>query len=166
MAIPAKRFDRRIVEFLTATESNALINAPDQSRWEGRRDRTILALAIQTGLRGSELTGLSSGDITLGAQPSLTCQGRGRRQRSVPLAANIEALVHAWIKERGGACSDPFFPTRSGRRLSRDAIAQRVQTHTTTAATSRPSLTDARCTPTCSVIPVRCRSCRPLSTPP
>ena len=140
LAIPAKRFDRRIVEFLTATEADALINAPDQSRWEGRRDRTLLALAIQTGLRVSELTGLNIADITLGPDPSLTCQGKGRRQRSVPLAANIEALLHAWIRERGGTRTDPLFPTRTGRRLSRDAIAQRVQTHAATAATSCPSL--------------------------
>jgi len=140
LAIPAKRFDKRIVEFLTAAEADALINAPDQSRWEGRRDKTMLALAIQTGLRVSELTGLNIGDITLGPEPSLTCQGKGRRQRAVPLAANIAALLHAWIRERGGTRTDPLFATRSGRRLSRDAIAQRVQTHALTAALSCPSL--------------------------
>ncbi|MCW5622700.1 MAG: tyrosine-type recombinase/integrase [Burkholderiales bacterium] len=121
-------------------EADALINAPDQSRWEGRRDKTMLALAIQTGLRVSELTGLNIGDITLGPEPSLTCQGKGRRQRAVPLAANIAALLHAWIRERGGTRTDPLFATRSGRRLSRDAIAQRVHTHALTAALSCPSL--------------------------
>lgn len=140
LAIPAKRFDRRLIEFLTGPEADALINAPDQSRWEGRRDKTMLALAIQTGLRVSELTGLNIADITLGPEPSLTCQGKGRRQRAVPLATNIEALLHAWIKERGGNRTDPLFPTRTGRRLSRDAVAQRVQTHAATAAQACPSL--------------------------
>jgi len=140
LAIPAKRYDRRVVEFLTAAEADALVNAPDPARWEGRRDRALLALALQTGLRVSELTGLNIADITLGAQPSLTCQGKGRRRRSVPLAANIEALLHAWIRERGGTRTDPLFPTRTGRRLSRDAIAQRVHTHAATAARTCPSL--------------------------
>ena len=139
LAIPAKRFDRRIVEFLTAAEADALVNAPDRSRWEGRRDRTLLALALQTGLRVSELTGLTIADITLGAEPSLTCRGKGRRHRAVPLAANVEALLRAWIRERGGTGPDPLFPTRTGRRLSRDAVAQRVQTHAATAARTCPS---------------------------
>ena len=141
LAIPAKRFDKRIVEFLTGPEADALINAPDQSRWEGRRDRALLALALQTGLRVSELTGLNIGDITLGHEPSLTCLGKGRRQRSVPLAANIETILHGWIRERAGTGIDPLFSTRTGRRLSRDAIAQRVQTHAIAAARSCPSLT-------------------------
>jgi site-specific recombinase XerD len=140
LAIPPKRFDKRIVEFLTAAEADALIHAPDQSRWEGRRDHALISLAIQTGLRVSELTGLNLGDVTLGEQPSLTCQGKGRRQRCVPLSPPVEALLRAWMRERGGGRTDPLFPTRTGRRLSRDAVALRVDTHAETAARTCPSL--------------------------
>jgi integrase len=84
LTIPPKRFDKRIVTFLTAPEVDALIAAPDQSRWEGRRDRALMLLAIQTGLRVSELTGLNCGDVTLGAGANVTCEGQGELHGEVP----------------------------------------------------------------------------------
>ena len=85
LAIPPKRFDKRIVTFLTAVEVDALVAAPDQARWEGRRDRVLMLLAIQTGLRVSELTGLNCNDVTLGTGANVRCEGKGRKQRAVPL---------------------------------------------------------------------------------
>ena len=140
LAIPPKRFDKRIVTFLSPLEVDALIAAPDQTRWEGRRDRALMLLAIQTGLRVSELTGLNCGDLTLGVGANVCCQGKGRRQRAVPLTPQAEAVLRAWSTERGGLRADPLFPTRGGRRLSRDAVALRVRTHAVTAATRCPSL--------------------------
>jgi site-specific recombinase XerD len=147
LAIPPKRFDKRIITFLTAAEVDALVAAPDQSRWEGRRDRVLLLLAIQTGLRVSELTNLNCNDITLGTGANVRCEGKGRKQRAVPLTAAVATMLHAWLRERAGRPSDPLFPTRTGRRLSRDAVALRVTTHATTAAHSCPSLTDKRVHP-------------------
>jgi site-specific recombinase XerD len=140
LAIPPKRFDKRIVTFLTPPEVDALIAAPDPSRWEGRRDRALMLLAIQTGLRVSELTGLNCGDLTLGVGANVCCEGKGRKQRAVPLNGPVEALLRAWLTERAGLPSDPLFPTRTGRRLSRDAVALRVSTHAAIAATRCPSL--------------------------
>ncbi len=140
LAIPPKRFDKRIMTFLTPIEVDALIAAPDQSQWEGRRDRALMLLAIQTGLRVSELTGLNCGDLTLGNGANVCCQGKGRKQRAVPLTAPVEAVLRAWMTERGGLRADPLFPTRGGRRLSRDAVALRVRTHAETAVTRCPSL--------------------------
>ncbi|WP_245839892.1 tyrosine-type recombinase/integrase [Mycobacterium aquaticum] len=88
LAIPAKRFDTQLVSFLTATERNALIAAPDRNRWEGRRDRALLVLALQTGLRVSELTGLNCGDITFGDGANVQCLGKGRKHRAVPLTTS------------------------------------------------------------------------------
>jgi len=99
LAIPPKRFDKRIVTFLTATEVDALLAAPDQARWEGRRDRALMLLAIQVGLRVSELTSLNCSDITLGTGASVHCEGKGRKQRAVPLR----------VSRRGG---QPMSPTR------------------------------------------------------
>jgi site-specific recombinase XerD len=147
LAIPPKRFDRRIVAFLTPPEIDALIAAPDQSRWEGRRDRVMLLLAIQTGLRVSELTGLNCGDVTLGIGANVRCEGKGRRQRAVPLTEPVVALLSAWLSERAGQLADPLFPTRTGRRLSRDAVALRVRTHSATAAQRCPSLLGKRVHP-------------------
>ena len=137
LAIPPKRYDKRIVTFLTPPEVDALVAAPNESRWEGRRDRVLLLLAIQTGLRVSELTGLNCGDVTLGAGASIRCEGKGRKQRAVPLTGPVEALLRVWLTERAGRPGDPLFPTRTGQRLSRDAIALR-------APTPRPRPGDAR----------------------
>jgi len=147
LAIPPKRFDKRIVTFLSPFEVDALIAAPDQSRWEGRRDRALMLLAIQTGLRVSELTGLNCSDVTLGTGANVRCEGKGRKQRAVPLTTAVAALLQVWLHERAGRPSDPLFPTRTGRRLSRDAVALRVSTHAATAATGCPSLTDKRIHP-------------------
>jgi len=147
LAIPPKRFDKRIVTFLNPAEVDALLAAPDQRRWEGRRDRALLLLAIQTGLRVSELTGLNSNDVTLGPGANVRCEGKGRKQRAVPLTTQVAALLQAWLRERAGRPSDPLFPTRTGRRLSRDAVALRVSTHAATAAQRCPSLTGKRIHP-------------------
>lgn len=147
LAIPPKRFDKRIVTFLTPPEVDALIAAPDQCRWEGRRDRVLMLLAIQTGLRVSELIGLNCGDVTLGIGANVRCEGKGRKQRAVPLTGPVEALLGVWLTERAGQPGDPLFPTRTGRRLSRDAIALRVSTHAATAAQRCPSLRGKRIHP-------------------
>lgn len=144
LAIPPKRFDKRVVTFLTPIEVDALIAAPDQSRWEGRRDRVRMMLALQTGLRVSELTGLDCRDVTLGTGANVRCEGKGRKQRAIPLTSAVEALMRAWLAERVGLPEDPLFPTRTGRRLSRDAVALRLKTHTATAAQRCPSLLGKR----------------------
>lgn len=138
--IPPKRHDKRAVSFLAAGEVDALLDAPDQSRWEGRRDRAMMALAVQTGLRVSEITSLNCGDVTFGEGAAVRCEGKGRKQRAVPLSRPIQLLLRHWLDERSGRPGDPLFPTRTGRRLSRDAIAKRVGTHAATAADRCPSL--------------------------
>jgi site-specific recombinase XerD len=100
----------------------------------------MLLLAFQTGLRVSELTGLNCGDVTLGTGANVRCEGKGRKQRAVPLNKSVEALLKPWLTERAGHLEDPLFPTRTGRRLSRDAVALRVSTHAATAALRCPSL--------------------------
>lgn len=140
LSIPPKRHQKRQISFLTADESRALIHAPDQSRWEGRRDRAILTLTIQAGLRVSELIALNVGDIQLGTGAHVRCEGKGRKQRTVPLTTPAHTVLSAWLRERAGRPSDPLFATRTGRRLSRDAIEQRVTTHAATATKNCPSL--------------------------
>ena len=147
LAIPPKRFDKRIVEFLNEAEVEALLAAPDPRRWEGRRDRVMFHLAIQTGLRVSELTGLTCGDITLGDNPSVRCVGKGRKQRVVPLDAATRTSLQTWLAERGSSTSEPLFPTRTGRRLSRDAVALRLAKHAQTAAARCPTLAGRRLHP-------------------
>jgi len=147
LAIPPKRFDRNIVTYLTEPEIDALLHAPDHNTWLGRRDQTMLTVAVQTGLRVSELTSLTIGDIHLGTGAHISCQGKGRKQRITPLTSGTIAMLNAWLTERAGIPADPLFPTRQGRRLSRDAVERRVVKHARTAAQSCPTLASKKISP-------------------
>jgi site-specific recombinase XerD len=147
LSIPAKRFDRRTVTYLTSEESEALIDAAPQDRWEGRRDRAMLTLAIHAGLRVSELIAVSRADVTLGTGAHVRVEGKGRKQRAVPLTKDAQTVLSIWLNERHGQPHDPLFPTRTGRRLTRDAVERRVATHATTAAQCCPSLVGKRVHP-------------------
>ncbi|MDN5853977.1 MAG: site-specific integrase [Actinomycetia bacterium] len=140
LAIPSKRYEKKTISFLNTEEAAALMNAPDPQRWEGRRDRALLVLALQTGLRVSELIGLDCGDVTLGAGGHVRCEGKGRRHRAVPLTHSAQQVLKIWMAERAGHISDPLFPTRTGRRLSPDAVERRVTIHAAVAAQHCPSL--------------------------
>ena len=140
LAIPPKRYDKALVTYLTEPETTALLAAPDRSTWAGRRDHALLLLAAQTGLRVSELTGLTCGDVHLGAGAHVSCTGKGRKQRITPLTSGTVAVLRTWLAERGSQPSQPLFPARAGGRLSRDAVERRLAKHTATAAARCPSL--------------------------
>ena len=147
LAIPQKRFDKGQVSFLEPEEVEALLAAPDLGRWEGRRDHALIALALQTGLRLAELTGLRCGDVELRTGAHVRCIGKGRKERCVPLTSANVAILHTWCRERGGSWDDPLFPTRTGRRLSDDAVAARLALYRDVAAQGCPSLHEKRLTP-------------------
>lgn len=148
LAIPQKRFDRHTtVSFLSAVEVDALLAAPDLSRWEGRRDRALMTLAVQTGLRLSELIGLNNGDVQLGSGAHVRCTGKGRKQRCVPLTTSTAAVLQVWLKERAGLRDEPLFPTRTGRPLSDDAVERRISIHKNRAARYCTSLATKKLTP-------------------
>jgi integrase/recombinase XerD len=127
LAIPGKRRDRTIVTYLTAEESDALLAACDQSSRTGRRDHAMLALAVQAGLRVSELTSLTCDSIRTQAGPHVRCTGKGRKERDTPLLPATVRILKSWLAERGGQPGDPLFPGPSGQRLSRDAVERRVK---------------------------------------
>jgi integrase/recombinase XerD len=147
LAIPPKRFDRTVVTYLTEDEIEALIGAPNQETWTGRRDRAMLALACQTGLRASELTGLTVGDVHLGTGAHVSCVGKGRKQRITPLTTGTARLLRAWLAERHGAPADPLFPSRRGTRLSQDALERLVAKHAAVAARTCTTLHSKRVSP-------------------
>ena len=140
LAIPPKRFDKALVTWLTEDELGALLAAPDKATWAGRRDHTMITLAAQTGLRISELTGLTCGDVHLGAGAHVSCHGKGRKERITPLAKPVITVLRAWLAERGSQPGAPLFPNRTGGRLSRDAVEKRLAQHVTTATGQCPSL--------------------------
>jgi site-specific recombinase XerD len=118
LAMPPKRAGRAPVCFLTVAETEALIAAPNPSRWTGRRDHALLLLAVQTGLRVSELTSLRIRDIHLGTGAHVDAMGKGRKQRSTPLTTETAAVLRTWLAERGGSPDDPAFPSPRGTSLT------------------------------------------------
>lgn len=147
LALPHKRTDRTVVSFLTAEEIDALLASPDQRRWIGRRDYTLLALLAQTGLRVSELVALRVGDVQLGTGAHVRCLGKGRKERITPLTNHTAAALRNWLREGDPTPEHPLFPTSTGRQLSRDAVALVVARHARTAAAECPSLTRKHVTP-------------------
>ena len=148
LAIPPKRTDKPLVTFLSDPEVDALLAAPDRARWIGRRDHALLLLAIQTGLRVSELIGLRCQDVSLGRGPHLRCEGKGRKARVTPLTSQTVAVLRAWLAERHGDPTDPLFPpSHHGGRLSRDAVERLLTKHAALAQRDCPSLNDKHLSP-------------------
>ena len=148
MAIPTKRHQRNDLTYLTKPEIEALVHAPDQATWLGRRDHTMLLTMITTGVRVSELIAINVSDVTLtpGAQ-HLKVHGKGRKNRTTPLKAETATALRAWLHERAGAPHEPLFPTRQGHHLHRQTVALLVAKHAHAAAARCPSLATKRISP-------------------
>lgn len=147
LTIPPKRTDRAIVCFLTLSQIDALLAAPDRTTWLGRRDHALLLLACQTGLRVSELTNLTRGDVHLGAGAHVRCHGKGRKDRATPLTRTTAQVMRVWLAEHDGQPSSPLFPTSAGHPLSRDAVERLVRKHAAYAAGSCPTIAAKNVTP-------------------
>jgi site-specific recombinase XerD len=140
LAMPAKRFDRKLIDFMTRPEVDALLNAPDKGTWSGRRDHALLLTTLQTGLRLSEATGLQRQHVTFGTGAHVEVLGKGRKQRAVPLCKSVADVLEAWIDEFNPAQDDLAFPSIRGGRLSADAVARLLTKHLAAASDACPSL--------------------------
>lgn len=147
LAIPLKRGDRTDINWLTENQIRALLAAPDRATRTGRRDHALILTAITTGLRVTELTGLTWDDVHLGAGAHLLCHGKGRKDRATPLSVENVAILTTWKTEQNPVGAHPVFPTRTGTRMSTDAVAQRITLHACTAAAADPSLAGKNITP-------------------
>lgn len=140
LAIPQKRCDRRVVNFLTRLEVDAVLASPDPTGWMGRRDHLLLVLAVETGLRVSEIVRLRVSDVVLGASSYLRCFGKGRKERLTPLSRRTATRMRWWLQERKAAPPDPVFPARHGGALSRDAVERLLKKYTAAATATCPAL--------------------------
>jgi site-specific recombinase XerD len=147
LAIPSKRFERGIVEFLDEKEVDALLDAPDPVTWIGRRDRTLLLVAVQTGLRVSELTALRRQDISFGTGAHVRCNGKGRKLRCTPLRRDVSKVAEAWLSALPPEPDRPAFPSSRGGRMSEDAVERLVTKYVAVARKRCPSLEGKRVTP-------------------
>lgn len=146
LAIPSKCFTRTLVQFLIRPEVDALLAAPDQFTWSGRRDHAFLLVAVQTGLRLSEMTGLKRADLIVGAGAHLRVIGKGRKERCTPLARSTLAVLKAWLREPPRGDGDVLFPNAQGKRLSVHGVQYLWTKHRMAASKVCPSLKEKRVT--------------------
>jgi site-specific recombinase XerD len=146
LAIPSKRFTRTLVPFLTRAEVDALLAAPDQRTWSGRRDHAFLLVAVQTGLRLSEMTGLKREDIILGAGAHVRVIGKGRKERCTPFAKSTRTVLKAWLREPQRGDGDVLFPSAKGERLGVHGVQYLLTKHRLAASKVCPSLNQTRIT--------------------
>lgn len=146
LAIPSKRFTRTLVQSLTRPEVDALLAAPDQRTWSGRRDHAFILLAVQTGLRLSEMTGLQRQDIILGTGAHVRVMGKGRKERCTPIARSTLVVLKAWLREPQRGDGTVLFPNARGRRLSVHGVQYLLNKHRATASRVCLSLKDKRVT--------------------
>jgi site-specific recombinase XerD len=147
LAMPTKRYDRAMIDFLSQIEIQALLSAPDSTTRLGRRDKTILLLAIQTGLRLSELISLRRRDVVLTSGAHVRCYGKGRKERCTPLTKQTVSLMKAWLEERGGSEEDVIFPNARGTQLSPDGVQYLLAKHVEKARKLCPSLKEKKISP-------------------
>ena len=147
LAIPSKRYSRTLINFLTQQEIEALLAAPDQRTWSGRRDYALLLVAVRTGLRLSEITSLQHKDLMLGAGAHIRVVGKGRKERCIPLTKRTVAILKAWMKEHTQDPRQPLFPSARGQRLSGDGVQYILSKHISIAREACPSLKGKRITP-------------------
>lgn len=147
LAMPGKRYIKQAVSFLDENEIAALLAAPNRSTWAGRRDHVLLLVALQTGLRASELIGLRCKDVVTGTGAHIRCIGKGRKERCTPLRRDTAKMIETWFKELRGDPDQPLFPSIRGDKMSRDALEHLVRKHSLAAARSCPSLASKRVSP-------------------
>ena len=146
LAIPGKRFTRKQVGFLNREEVDALLAAPDRGSWSGRRDHAFILTAVQTGLRVSEMTGLKREDLVMGPGAHLQVFGKGRKERSTPLAKPTCVVLEAWLREPQRGDQDVLFPNFRGNRLTIHGVQHLLRKHQAAAVKKCPSLKERRVT--------------------
>lgn len=147
LAIPSKKYTKTIVTFLTREEIEALLSVPDRKTWSGRRDYALILVAVQTGLRLSELTSLNLGNIKFDQGTYIRVVGKGRKERSIPLTKVTASVLQDWIEDVAQSRSEVLFPNARGARLSADGVQYLLSKHVSIASTTCPTLKNKRVTP-------------------
>jgi integrase/recombinase XerD len=147
LAIPAKRFDRPVIGYLTREQITAILDAPDRRTWNGHRDAVLLATLYNTGARVSEIIGLRARDVLLDRQTTVLLHGKGRKQRAIPLWKNTAAELRGWLQRTTPAPDQPVFTNRAGAPLSRSGVRDRLDRAVAAAQQHCPSLRGQRVSP-------------------
>jgi site-specific recombinase XerD len=140
LAVPMKRFDRKMVGFLPREQMLAVIDVPTET-WIGQRDRLLLTLMFNTGARVSEIIGVRVSDVVLGPTSSIRLHGKGRKQRSLPLWKATAMAVRHWLHINPQLQAESsLLPRRDGKPMTRANVAQRLKLAVQAAATKYPAL--------------------------
>jgi integrase/recombinase XerD len=147
LSIPNKRYERALVAFLTPHEVDVLLAAPDQKKWSGQRDHALMLLAIQTGLRVSELISIRQKDVVLEKGPHIRCVGKGRKERCTPLTKQTVSVLRAWLRIQKPCPTNPLFPNRKCGPLSSDGVQYILEKHVLAASKKCLSLQNKNVSP-------------------
>ena len=147
LAIPMKRFQRPILGYLSRAEIAAILVAPDGSTWSGQRDRVLFALMYNTGARVSEAIGLQRADVTLAPSRTVRINGKGRKQRVIPLWRSTADCLRKWLPRIGEGHDSPLFPNAHGGPLSRSGVEDRLGEAVQAAAVKCSTLKGRRISP-------------------
>ncbi|MCL2875474.1 MAG: site-specific integrase [Betaproteobacteria bacterium] len=146
-AIPAKKTDTALISFLSPTETEAVLNAPDVTTRIGIRDRAMMHIGFAAGLRVSELTGLLLSDVTLRPTPTVCVTGKGRKQRALPLWKQAATDLRSWMAVRGDMATPELFVNARGQPMTRAGFAFVLKQHVQTAAQQCQSLKNKHVSP-------------------
>lgn len=147
LAIPMKKFDRPLVGFLTREEVEAILGSPDISTWTGSRDRVLFAVLYNTGARVSEAASLLRSSVELGRTPIIRIQGKGRKERVIPIWKKTEELIKQWLNRINGDKDTPLFPNHYGKAMTRSGIENRLKNTVKIASLTCPSIKKKKVTP-------------------
>lgn len=147
LAIPTKRFDQRVLGFMSRDEVKAVLEAPDKATWSGRRDAVMLSVLYNTGARVSEITRLRIADVLLDRATALHLHGKGRKERIVPLWKSTGAQLRGWLAHIDPAADAPVFPNRAGKAMTRWGVEDRLRVAVAKASERCPSLAARRISP-------------------
>jgi integrase/recombinase XerD len=147
LAIPVKRADRQVVKALSRAEMDAILAASELGHWHGRRDHALLLTLYNSGARVSELTALEQSQCRFGAPSFLQLQGKGRKERPLPLWTTTARTLQAWFRDLSGSQTRLALPSARGSKLTRNGVAYLLQQVGARAAPTCPSLRDKHGTP-------------------
>jgi site-specific recombinase XerD len=147
LAIPMKRFDRPLLGCLSPTEMQAILAAPSPDTRNGQRDRVLFELLYNTGARVSEIAALNRQDVQTQPPAAVVLQGKGRKQRLVPLWKSTATHLQRWLDQHPAPPQGPLFTNHSGQRISRFGIACRFGCALAQAARRCPSLAGRKISP-------------------
>ena len=146
-AIPAKRHDQKLIRHLTMEEVRAILNAPDLATRSGVRDRAMMHLCFAGGLRVSELISVLTENLSLQRGASVTIQGKGRKERCLPLWKETARDLRAWLSVRGAVRVPEVFVNARDDPMTRAGFEYVLDKHASTAAENCPSLRGRSVTP-------------------